>query len=100
MARGFNKHGDPIAVDRRVRACTPFPGAWTTYEDERVKVGPVTLVEADLAPGILGVTKSAVLVGTAGGAVRLGDVKPHGRRQMAAADWARGVHFAPGAAFR
>ena len=88
------------AVDRQIRACTPFPGAWTTYDDERVKVGPVTPVEADLAPGTLEVTKSAVLVGTADGAVRLGDVKPHGRRQMAAADWARGVHFAPGAAFR
>jgi methionyl-tRNA formyltransferase len=88
------------AVDRQIRACTPFPGAWTTYDGERVKVGPVTPVEADLAPGTLEVTKSAVLVGTAGGAVRLGEVKPHGRRQMAAADWARGVHFAPAAAFR
>ena len=37
---------------------------------------------------------------TAAGAVRLGEVKPHGRRQMAAADWARGVQLAPGAAFR
>lgn len=89
-----------VAVDRQVRACTPFPGAWTTYDGERVKIGPVTPVEAELAPGILEITKSAVLVGTAGGAVRLGEVKPHGRRQMAAADWARGVHFAPGAAFR
>ncbi|HET8958852.1 methionyl-tRNA formyltransferase [Nocardioides sp.] len=88
------------AVDRQVRACTPFPGAWTTYDDERVKIGPVTPVEAELAPGALEVTKSAVLVGTAGGAVRLGEVKPHGRRQMAAADWARGVHFPPGATFR
>jgi methionyl-tRNA formyltransferase len=88
------------AIDRQIRACTPFPGAWTTYDGERVKVGPVTEVEADLAPGTLEVTKSAVLVGTAGGAVRLGEVKPHGRRQMAAADWARGVHFAAGAAFR
>jgi methionyl-tRNA formyltransferase len=93
--------GDPTtAIDRQVRACTPFPGAWTTYDDERVKVGPVTPVEADLAPGILEVTKSAVLVGTADGAVRLGEVKPHGRRQMAAADWARGVHFPADAAFR
>jgi methionyl-tRNA formyltransferase len=93
--------GEPSAVvDRQIRACTPFPGAWTTYEGERVKVGPVTPVEADLAPGVLEITKSAVLVGTAGGAVRLGEVKPHGRRQMAAADWARGVQFAPGAAFR
>jgi methionyl-tRNA formyltransferase len=88
------------AVDRQVRACTPFPGAWTTYDDERVKVGPVTPVEATLAPGVLEITKSAVLVGTADGAVRLGEIKPHGRRQMAAADWARGVHFATGAAFR
>ncbi len=88
------------AVDRQIRACTPFPGAWTTYDGERVKVGPVTPVEADLAPGILEVTKSAVLVGTAGGAVRLSEVRPHGRRQMAAADWARGVQFAPAAAFR
>jgi methionyl-tRNA formyltransferase len=93
--------GDPTtAIDRQVRACTPFPGAWTTYDDERVKVGPVTPVEADLAPGILEVTKSAVLVGTADGAVRLGEVKPHGRRQMAAADWARGVHFPADAALR
>jgi methionyl-tRNA formyltransferase len=88
------------AVDRQIRACTPFPGAWTTYEGERVKVGPVTLVDAALGPGILEVTKTAVLVGTADGAARLGEVKPHGRRQMAAADWARGGQFAPGAAFR
>jgi methionyl-tRNA formyltransferase len=92
---------DPTkAIDRQIRACTPFPGAWTTYDGERVKVGPVTPVEADLAPGSLEVTKSAVLVGTADGAVRLGEVKPHGRRQMPAADWARGVHFPADAAFR
>jgi methionyl-tRNA formyltransferase len=89
-----------VGVDRQVRACTPFPGAWTTYDGERVKVGPVTPVEADLRPGTLQVTKSAVLVGTADGAVRLGEVKPHGRREMAAADWARGVHFPEDAAFR
>jgi len=92
---------DPAAaIDRQVRACTPFPGAWTTYDDERVKVGPVTPIEAGLAPGVIEVTRSAVVVGTAVGAVRLGEVKPHGRRQMAAADWARGVHFPAGAAFR
>jgi methionyl-tRNA formyltransferase len=88
------------AIDRQIRGCTPFPGAWTTYDGERVKLGPVTPVEADLAAGSLEVTKSAVLVGTAGAAVRLGEVKPHGRRQMAAADWARGVHFPTGAEFR
>ena len=93
--------GQPTAaVDRGIRACTPFPGAWTTYDGERVKIGPVSPVDAELEPGLLEVTKNAVLVGTATGAVRLGEVKPHGRRQMQAADWARGVHFAPGATFR
>jgi methionyl-tRNA formyltransferase len=87
------------AVDRQVRACTPFPGAWTTYDDERVKIGPVTPVEAGLTPGTLEVTKSAVLVGTATGAVRLGEVKAFGRRQMAAVDWARGVRLETGARF-
>ena len=30
-----------VAVDRRIRACTPAPGAWTTHEGERIKIGPV-----------------------------------------------------------
>ena len=92
---------DPAAaVDRAIRACTPFPGAWTTFEGERVKIGPGTPVAADLAPGALEVSRNAVLVGAGAGALRLGEVKPHGRRQMAAADWARGVRFPAGAAFR
>ena len=33
---------DPaFAVDRRIRACTPAPGAWTTLRDDRLKLGPV-----------------------------------------------------------
>ena len=30
-------------VDRRIRAVTPNPGAWTMIGDLRVKVGPVTI---------------------------------------------------------
>jgi hypothetical protein len=35
-------------------------------------------------------------VGTATGPVRLGEVRPAGKRAMAAADWARGVRPVPG----
>jgi methionyl-tRNA formyltransferase len=89
------------AVDRRIRACTPGPGAWTTFEGERFKVGPV-LIEANvpaLEPGVLDVTKNAVVVGTGSLPVRLGEVKPFGRKQMQAADWARGARVEPGARF-
>lgn len=93
---------DPaVGIDRLIRACTPGPGAWTTLDGERVKVGPVSL-EADapaLAPGAISVGKNHVLVGTASGAVRLGEVKAFGKKQMAAADWARGVRLPETAMF-
>ena len=93
---------DPaLGVDRRIRACTPAPGAWTTYAGERMKLGPVTLVErADrepLAPGVLEVTKNAVHVGTGTQPVQLGEVKPFGKKAMPAADWARGARVESGA---
>lgn len=81
-----------IGIDRAVRAFTPAPGAWSTWEGERIKLGPVTLdAERGLAPGALEVTKNAVYVGTGSVAVRLGEVKAFGKKQMQAADWARGV---------
>jgi methionyl-tRNA formyltransferase len=93
---------DPaLAVDRQVRACTPAPGAWTTFGGERVKLGPAMPDPEgpSLSPGELAVSKSAVHVGTGTVPLRLGDVKPHGRKQMPAADWARGMRFGPGARF-
>ena len=89
-----------VGVDRRIRACTPGPGAWTTLDEERVKLGPVTIEpELSLEPGVLEVRKNAVLVGTATQAVRLGEVKAFGKKQMAAADWARGVRLPSGTRF-
>ncbi len=91
-----------VAIDRQVRACTPAPGAWTTYEGERLKLGPVSVVTdgpapaPGLAPGEVAVGKRDVLVGTATGPVQLGEVKAFGKRQMPAADWARGVRIEPG----
>jgi methionyl-tRNA formyltransferase len=88
-------------VDRRIRACTPGPGAWTTFEGERFKLGPVEIEgnAEKLEPGVLEVRKNAVLVGTGSQPVRLGDVKAFGKKQMAAADWARGVRVESGARF-
>ncbi|MDO8107766.1 methionyl-tRNA formyltransferase [Isoptericola sp. b441] len=85
-----------IAVDRRVRACTPAPGAWTTDPaGRRLKLGPVVpRPDAEpLAPGVVRATASQVLVGTASSPVELGDVAPSGRRMMPAADWARGARL-------
>ncbi|GAB3060289.1 methionyl-tRNA formyltransferase [Micromonospora schwarzwaldensis] len=93
---------DPaFAVDRRVRACTPAPGPWTTFRDDRVKLGPVTPLAngPELKPGELLVEKSQVLVGTATGPVRLGEVRAAGKKAMSAGDWARGARVAAGEVF-
>jgi methionyl-tRNA formyltransferase len=82
-----------FAIDRRIRACTPAPGAWTTFRGERVKLGPVRMLpEAEkVPPGVLVVEKKRVLVGTATDPVVLGEVVPPGKRAMPATDWVRGA---------
>ncbi|MET8523191.1 methionyl-tRNA formyltransferase [Nocardioides sp. NBC_00163] len=88
-----------VAIDRQIRACTPAPGAWTLLDGERFKVGPVTMADDTVAPGELVVRKNEVLVGTGTTAVRLGRVKAFGKKEMPAADWARGVRLESGVAF-
>jgi methionyl-tRNA formyltransferase len=90
---------DPaFAVDRRIRACTPAPGAWTTLREDRLKLGPVRPVAngPQLEPGDLLVERSQVLVGTATTPVMLGEVRAAGKKAMPATDWARGLRIAPG----
>ena len=85
---------DPaFAVDRRIRACTPAPGAWTTLRGERLKLGPVTILANGpaLPAGELLVERGRVLVGTGTEPVALGEVRAAGKKAMPADAWARGV---------
>ncbi len=83
-------------VDRTVRACTPAPGAWTTLDGARVKLGPVRPVaSAALGPGEI----SGELVGTGQGDVRLSTVQPAGKAALDAAAWLRGARLSAGARF-
>lgn len=107
-----------FALDRQIRACTPQPGAWCMLhtaagdEGETLKLHvleetPVSMDELDaagrqvveegLAPGQLRATKHHVFVGTATQPLELLTVKAQGRKQMRAADWARGARLESGA---
>lgn len=87
-----------LRVDRLVRACTPAPGAWTSFRGDRLKLGPLRLdhESTDLAPGEIRADRGSVRVGTGTHAVLLGDVQPPGKRTMPAADWVRGARLEPG----
>ena len=82
-------------IDRQVRACTPAPGAWTTFREQRLKLGPLTPLPGELPPGEL----SGGQVGTGSGVVQLGTVQPAGRAPMDAGAWARGARPQPGERF-
>ena len=90
--------GQPaMAIDRLIRAAAPRPGAWTDLAGVRLKLGPLASAAAAAdpgpppGPGELRLSRSRVLVGTGSDPVELGEVQPHGKRPMRAADWARGL---------
>ncbi|HTQ16063.1 methionyl-tRNA formyltransferase [Mycobacterium sp.] len=82
-------------LERRIRAVTPNPGAWTLIGDLRVKLGPVHLGEAPepLPPGGIHVDRKSVWIGTGSDPVRLGQIQPPGKKLMNAVDWARGARL-------
>ncbi len=91
-----------VAVSRRIRACTPAPGAWTPLGERRLKLWPLADERPpaggeELQPGELRVTRDGVLAGTGTHPVLLGDVQPPGKRRMRASDWARGLRLPAGA---
>jgi len=89
-------------VERRIRAVTPNPGAWTVIDDLRVKLGPVQLsgipaAPKPLSPGDIHVDRKGVWIGTGSEPVRLSQIQPPGKKLMDAADWARGARLDPAA---
>jgi methionyl-tRNA formyltransferase len=80
-------------IDRLIRACSPAPGAWTTFCGERLKINSASLTGEELPPSTLEVTKRFVRVGSATVSLELGRVQPPGKKPMPAADWARGTSF-------
>ena len=90
-----------LVVERRIRAVTPNPGAWTLIGDLRIKLGPVHIDGSPefpsppkpLAPGDIHIDRKSVWIGTGSEPVRLGQIQPPGKKFMNAIDWARGARL-------
>lgn len=82
-------------VERRIRAVTPNPGAWTMVGELRIKLGTVSVDETGetLPPGMIRVDRNGVRVGTGSQPVLLGVIQAPGKKPMNAADWARGARL-------
>ncbi len=80
-----------VELDRRVRALTPHIGAYLELvEGGRLGVRRARLADVRVGPGELRAESGALLLGCAGGALRLEVVQPEGGKPMEADDYMRG----------
>ena len=95
------------AIERAARAFDPWPGAWTTFRGDRLKVfrvgspdGAVLAggreIDGRGRPGEIVSADPAPIVRTGDGRVGLDLVQPPGGRRMTGAQWARGRGVEPG----
>ncbi len=89
-------------ISRKVRGLLPWPGAYTFFEGQ-----PMQILKARTSsqgggqkPGeMISAGKQTVLVQTGKGAVEIEKVKPAGKNEMTAGDFARGKRLQSGAKF-
>ena len=82
-------------LERQVRAFSPWPGAWFSNGDDRLKVLAAELAPGSGAPG--SVLDDQLTIACGEGALRLLVVQREGRAAVAAAALLRGYPIAPGA---
>lgn len=87
-------------LHNRVRGFQPWPGACFLHEQRTVKVLRSAVESGAGAPGsVLAIGDAGPLVACGGGALRLCDVQPEGRRAMGGLAFANGARLAVGLQF-
>ena len=79
-------------IERMTRAYTPWPSAFTTWNEGPFKIWEAATVAGQAEPGRVIETDAGPAVGTGEGLLLLRTVQPAGKRQMAARSF---VHGAP-----
>jgi methionyl-tRNA formyltransferase len=85
------------AVHDHIRGLSPFPGAFTMVNGQRLKVLKAKLTSGSGMPGTL--IDDALTIACDEGAVQLLEVQPAGKSAMSAADYLRGAKLVPGVVF-
>ena len=89
------------ALERRIRAMTPWPSAYTSYQGKKLKIwrAAPTYTENGFArrPGeVLSADKDCVTVAAGQGALRIYELQLEGKKRMSAHDFLLGVRMQPG----
>ena len=78
------------AIDRKIRAYNPWPGAFMKVDHQNLKVFSASVVDLNGQPGEVLRSDKDLIVATGKGALSLAEVQLEGKRPMGAAEFLRG----------
>lgn len=79
-----------VSIDRQVRAFTPWPGTYTYWDGEQLKIHSGTVGEGRAAPGKIVERDGRVAIGTGRGLYYPAQVQLPGKKVVSIADFLRG----------
>ncbi len=81
-----------LVIERALRAYDPWPGAFTTWQGQMLKLRTAWVDAGWSGPEAPGTVLPGPMlrVATGSGVLEIGELQPAGKRMMAASDWLRG----------
>ncbi len=96
-------HAEAVAIDRLVRAVTPWPGAYTTWQQAVLKIWdaePAHETDASGRPGeVVQASAAGMVVATGKGCLVIRELQLAGKRRMTAAEFLAGHRLHKGDLF-
>ena len=86
------------AIERKIRAYNPWPGAFMKVGDQNLKIFSASVVDLTGQPGEILRSDKDLIVAAGKGALCLAEVQLEGKRRMSGAEFLRGHGALPGAA--
>lgn len=77
-------------IERKIRAYNPWPGAFTEFDNQKLKIFVATIADVRGKPGEILQRNAEFVIATADRALSLSEVQLEGKRRMSAADFLRG----------
>jgi methionyl-tRNA formyltransferase len=89
----INWRESAMAIDRQIRAMTPWPGAFSQWEGQHIKIltaHPITRTSASLRPGTVAVQNGEIFVQTGDGQMVLDQLQLAGKKASSTEAFVRG----------
>jgi len=81
---------DAATIERLVRAFTPWPGTYTTWDGKQLKIHKVDIMTGQDQPGRVVAQDSQIAVGTGQGLLVLRELQLEGKKRVTIDDFVRG----------